>query len=172
MDSYEKYYEEGSIGRSLSFDEWLTSQAWQALGAYETVCKCRWLDYDGLCWCNLRGGQNTGTYQKSLVDYYGQPKLAFYTHRLAFQDVLACSQNVDMVYGPDDTIPVIVMNIGDGQKVDVLLEVSAEDGVRVYEQRIQGIELQAGRNVVKAADVKLPKLEDGLYTLQYTVYGE
>lgn len=170
LDSYEKYYEEGSIGRSLSFDEWLTSQAWQALGAYETVCKCRWLDYDGLCWCNLRGGQNTGTYQKSLVDYYGQPKLAFYTHRLAFQDVLACSQNVDMVYGPDDTVPVIVMNVGDGQKIDVLLEVSAEDGTTVYEQRIQGIELQAGRNVVKAADIKLPKLEDGLYTLQYIVY--
>lgn len=172
LESYEKYYEEGSIGRSLSFDEWLTSQAWQALGAYETVCKCRWLDYDGLCWCNLRGGQNTGTYQKSLIDYYGQPKLAFYTHRMVFQDVLACSQNVDMVYGPDDTIPVVVMNVGDEQRVNVLLEVVAEDGAAVYEQRMHGIELQAGRNVIKAADVKLPELKNGLYTLQYTVYRE
>lgn len=170
VNSYEKYYEEGSIGRPLSFDEWMTSQAWQALGAYETVCKCRWLDYDGLCWCNLRGGQNTATYQKSLVDYYGQPKLAYYTHRLAFQDVLACSQNVDMVYGPGDTVPVIVMNVGEDRTADILLEVLSEDGNAVYEQRFETVRLKAGRTVTKAADVKLPKLPDGLYTLQYTVY--
>lgn len=29
--SYEDYYDEGSIGRSLSFGEWETSQVWQAL---------------------------------------------------------------------------------------------------------------------------------------------
>lgn len=172
VNSYEKYYEEGSIGRPLSFDEWLTSQAWQALGAYETVCKCRWLDYDGLCWCNLRGGQNTATYQKSLVDYYGQPKLAYYTHRMAFQDVLACSQNVDMVYGPDDTVPVIVMNVGEEKRVDVVLEVLSENGNAVYEQRFRAVRLPAGRTVEKVADVKLPGLQDGLYTLQYTVYEE
>lgn len=172
VNSYEKYYEEGSIGRSLSFDEWLTSQAWQALGAYETICKCRWLDYDGLCWCNLRGGQNTATYQKSLIDYYGQPKLAFYTHQLAFQDVLACSQNVDMVYGPDDIVPVIVMNIGETRRVNVSVEVIAEKESVVYRQKYKDIELQAGRSVTKVDNLRLPKLPDGLYTLQYTVYQE
>lgn len=170
LDSYEKNYEEGSIGRPLSFDEWMTSQAWQALGAYETICKCRWLDYDGLCWCNLRGGQNTATYQKSLVDYYGQPKLAYYTHRMAFQDVLACSGNVDMVYGPDDTVPVIVMNVGEERRVSVSAEVLSEDGNLIYEQKFDDILLPEGRTVTKAVDLRLPKLPDGLYTFRYTVW--
>lgn len=170
VNSYEKYYEEGSIGRSLSFDEWRTSQAWQALGAYETICKCRWLDYDGLCWCNLRGGQNTATYQKSLVDYYGQPKLAYYTHRMAFQDVLACSGNVDMVYGPDDTVPVIVMNVGEERRVSVSAEVLSADGNLIYEQKFDDILLPEGRTVTKAVDLRLPKLPDGLYTFRYTVW--
>lgn len=171
VNSYEKYYEEGSIGRPLSFDEWLTSQAWQALGAYETICKCRWLDYDGLCWCNLRGGLNTGTYQKSIIDYFGQPKLAWYAHRMAFQNVLACSQNVDMVYGPKDTVPVIVMNIGESRNVSVSVEVTDGEKRAVYRQTFENVVLQEGRSVTRVADMKLPKLPEGLYTLQYTVYG-
>lgn len=170
LDSYEKHYEEGSIGRPLSFEEWRTSQAWQALGAYETICKCRWLDYDGLCWCNLRGGQNTGTYQKSLIDYYGQPKLAFYIHQLVFQNVLACSGNVDMVYGPKDTVPVILMNIGEAQRVGVLIEVAADDGTVLHEQRYENIEMPEGRSVTRIDDMKLPDLPEGLYTLRYVVY--
>lgn len=170
VNSYEKYYEEGSVGRELSFEEWQTSQAWQALGAYETICKCRWLDYDGLCWCNLRGGLNTGTYQKSIIDYYGQPKLAWYAHRMAFQEVLACSQNVDMVYGPDDTIPVIVMNIGEAAEVNVRVEITDQNKTVVHEQTFEQIALQEGRSVTRAADMKLPKLPEGLYTLRYTVY--
>lgn len=170
LDSYEKSYEEGSIGRPLSHDEWLTSQSWQALGAYETVCKCRWLDYDGLCWCNLRGGQNTVTYQKSLVDYYGQPKLAFYAHQLCFQDVLACSGNVDMVYGPGDTVPVIVMNIGGEKTVNVTVEVISQSDEVVRQFNFNDIRLPAGRTVTQAANVSLPDLADGLYTLQYTVW--
>lgn len=170
LDSYERHYEEGSIGRTLSYDEWQASQAWQALGAYETISKCRWLDYDGMSWCNLRGGQNTGTYQKALVDYYGQPKLAFYTHQMAFQDVLACSQNVDMVYGPDDTIPVIVMNIGQEQKVSVLVKVIAEDGSVVYQQTFENVTMAEGRTVNEVSQMKIPALPDGLYSFRYTVY--
>lgn len=168
--SYEKDYDAGSIGRILTFEEWRTSQAWQALGAYETVCKCRWLDYDGISWCNLRGGQNTGTYLKALVDYYGQPKLSYYAHQLAFQDLVACSMNVDMVYGPEDTIPVIVMNIGESQKVTVLVEVMDENGTVCYEQRYENVEVKEGRSVNSVDDMKLPELPDGLYTLQYCVY--
>lgn len=169
LDSYERHYDEGSIGRVLSHDEWLASQAWQALGAYETICKCRWLDYDGLSWCNLRGGQNTGTYQKALVDYYGQPKLAFYAHQMAFQDVLACSHNVDMVYGPDDSVPVIVMNIGTEQKVTILVDVISESGKLVYQQKFENVDMAAGRSVNAVAEMKLPELENGLYTFRYTV---
>lgn len=170
IKSYERDYDEGSIGRELGFEEWLTSQAWQALGAYETIKKNRFLDYDGLCWCNLRGGQNTVTYQKALVDYYGQPKLAYYVHRMAFQNVLACSGNVDMVYGPEDRIPVIVMNIGGERVVKVKIVILSESGQAVYEKEYENITLAAGRSVRKIEDMKLPKLPEGLYGISYRVY--
>lgn len=170
VKSYEYYYDEGSIGRELSFDEWQTSQAWQALGAYEVICKSRWLDYDGLCWCNLRGGLNTGTYQKSLVDYYGQPKLAYYAHQMAFQDVIACSGNVDMVYGPDDTLPVVVLHIGAEKKVDVCLEIISEDETVICERKFENIILPEGRGAVKVQDLKLSGIPEGLYSILYSVY--
>lgn len=169
IKSYEYYYDEGSIGRELSFDEWQTSQAWQALGAYETVAKCRWLDYDGLCWCNLRGGINTGTYQKSLLDYEGQPKLAYYANRMAFQDVLACSQNVDMVIGPEDTIPLIVLNVGNQKTVTVQVEIVSPDKTTVFLQEYTDIVLPEGRTVSPVEHICVPQTVQGLYAIYYTV---
>lgn len=112
------------------------------------------------------------TYQKSLLDYYGQPKLAFYAHRMAFQDVLACSGNVDMVYGPDDTLPVIVLNIGKAQEVTVCVEFISEDGTAVFCENYEHVELQKGRSVTCAAEMELPELPDGIYTIQYSVYRQ
>ncbi|MCC5931393.1 MAG: hypothetical protein JJU28_19250, partial [Cyclobacteriaceae bacterium] len=106
IQSYEFYYDENSIGRILNTDEWRESQAWQAMSGYEAYRKKRWLDYDGQTWCNLRGGHNSATYQKPLIDYYGHAKLSFYSIGMVFQPVLAGSKNVDMVYGPEDEIPV------------------------------------------------------------------
>lgn len=169
--SYEDYYDEGSIGRSLAFDEWMISQAWQALGAYETICKCRWLDYDGLSWCNLRGGQNTVTYQKSIVDYYGPAKIAYYAHRMAFQEVLACSGNVDMVYGPEDRIPLIVLNLGEEKTVTVTVEVEAVDGEIVYSREMSNILLPKGRSRIEVEEMELPKIADGIYSINYRVYA-
>lgn len=170
IKSYERDYDEGSIGRELEFDEWLTSQSWQALGAYETIKKCRMLDYDGLCWCNFRGGQNTVTYMKNIIDYYGQAKLAYYTHRMAFQNVLACSGNVDIVYGPNDKIPVTVMNIGGEKIVNVKVEVVSEDGSVVFESDFENVILKEGRTSVHIDDLKIPELPEGMYSLMYTVY--
>lgn len=172
IKSYERDYDTGSIGRELGFDEWLTSQSWQALGAYETIKKCRLLDYDGLCWCNFRGGQNTVTYMKNIIDYYGQAKLAYYTHRMAFQNVIACSGNVDMVYGTDDTIPVTVMNIGKKKSVAVCVKIIADNGSAVFERTFENIVLKEGRKSVHIADLQLPNLPDGLYSIEYTVYDE
>lgn len=167
--SYEHFYDEGSIGRKLTFDEWLTSQAWQALGAYETVVKCRWLDYDGLSWCNLRGGQNTCTYMKSLVDYYGQPKLAYYAHQMAFQNVLALSGNVDIVYGPEDTVPVILLNLGPERTVTLQVQAVDASGAVVLERTLADIHLPAGRSVTPVTDLSLPDLPDGLYSFVYRI---
>lgn len=171
LKSYEKDYDKGSIGRELSVEEWLTSQAWQALGAYETICKCRWLDYDGLCWCNLRGGANTVTYQKSLVDYGGQPKLAYYAHRMAFQNVLACSGNVDMVYGILDKIPVTVLNIGERRTVTIKVEVVSSEGTSLYLKEYPEVLLPEGRKALLVDNLALPVLPEGLYCVYYTIYG-
>ena len=159
----------GSIGRELTFDEWKTSQAWQALGGYETIVKCRWLDYDGLSWCNLRGGQNTCTYMKALIDYYGQPKLCYYAHQMAFQDVLALSGNVDMVYGPKDTVPVILMNLGEEKTVTLTVQIKDANDEIMHTQTFADIRLPAGRTVTKVSDMALPKLNDGLYSFAYLV---
>lgn len=167
--SYEREYDVGSIGRELTFDEWKTSQAWQALGGYETIVKCRWLDYDGLSWCNLRGGQNTCTYMKALIDYYGQPKLCYYAHQMAFQDVLALSGNVDMVYGPKDTVPVILMNLGEEKTVTLTVQIKDANDEIMHTQTFADIRLPAGRTVTKVSDMALPKLNDGLYSFAYLV---
>ena len=66
LQSYEWSYDEGSIGRKLTADEWQESQAWQAFSAYEAMKKQRILDYDGFSWCCLHGGANSGTYKKTV----------------------------------------------------------------------------------------------------------
>lgn len=168
--SYEDYYDVGSIGRSLSLDEWMESQAWQAFGAYETICKCRWLDYDGLSWCNLRGGQNTVTYQKCIVDYYGQAKIAYYAHRMAFQEVLGCSENVDVVYGPEDKIPVIILNLGEEKRVTLMVEIVSMEGQVVYSKKISNILLQEGRSKTHVEKLDLSDITEGIYSINYCVY--
>jgi hypothetical protein len=162
MYSYEIYYDKGSIGRILGFDEWQESQAWQALTVYEAYRKKRWLDFDGLNWCPLRGGGNTATYMKPLLDYQNHAKLGYHAMEMVFQPVLAGSKNVDIVYGPGDTVPVIVMNKGESRKVDVHVLVKTIDGNLIAETSYNGVELPEGREVVDLGNW-MPELEPGKY---------
>ncbi|MBR1707202.1 MAG: hypothetical protein IJ719_00030 [Clostridia bacterium] len=157
--SYEREHDVGSTWRELSFDEWKTSRAWQALGGYETIVKCHWLEY-GLSWCNLRDGQNTCTYKKSMLDYYGQPKLCYYAHQMAFWNVLGFSGNVDMVYGTKNTVPVILMNLGEEKTVTLTIQVKDANDEIVHMQTFVDIHLAAGRTVTRVSDMALPKLND------------
>jgi hypothetical protein len=166
--SYEISDNGGSLGRDLSFDEWGISQAWQAFAAYESIKKYRWLDYDGLCWCCLRGGANTATYQKPVIDYYGAPKLAYYIHRMAFQDVLAASGNVDTVYGPGDDIPVVVLNLGDAKRVRVTVAVKHPDGRILEEKSYENVHLPSGRSVTRLTPFS-PAPQEGLLCIEYRV---
>jgi len=169
VKGYEWQYEEGSIGRVLNFSEWKISQAWQAFSAYETIRKCLWLGYDGFSWCCLRGGGNTATYQKPIVDYYGQAKLAYYIHRMAFQDVLAGSGNVDVVYGPSDDIPVMVINTGEEKSVTVTVEIKST-AQHIIEQKVyENVWLPAGRSVTSLESFKPSIKSEGLYIISYTV---
>ena len=162
MYSYEKHYNEGNLGRVLKLSEWKESQAWQALSAYETYRKKRWLDYDGMNWCPLRGGPNTATYMKPVIEYSGEAKLSYHALQMVYQRVLAGSSNVDLVYGPEDEIPVMIMNLGKSRTVDVEAVVKTMDGEQVAKKEFTGIELTAGRTVTEVARWK-PELEPGKY---------
>ena len=169
VKSYELDYDVGSIGRQLTVEEWEESQAWQAFSGYEAYRKKRWLDFDGLAWCNLRGGPNTATYQKPLVDYYGQAKMSYHAVKMAFQPVLAGSKNVDLVYGPGDTIPVVVLNLGEARTARVTVTLETVDGRVVEQKAFLNVRLPAGRSAVDLEPFSPKRTVDGYCVVRYMV---
>ncbi len=167
--SYEMNYDVGSIGRKLDFDEWRASQAWQALSLYEAYRKKRWLGFDGMNWCPMRGGGNTATYMKPMLDYENHPKLAFYAHKMVFQPVLAGSKNVDIAYGPNDEIPVIVLNLGKARTVDVVVQAKNMDGKILDKIIFEAVELPDGKGLINLGDWKPDLPEKGYYGFEYLV---
>ena len=167
--SYEWDYDIGSIGRLLTSDEWRESQAWQAFSAYECIRKMRWLDYDGLSWCCMWGGGNMGTYQKPLVDALGHKKLAYYAHRMGFQQVLAGSKDVDIAYGPADQPQLLCLNLGEAQTVKVTVTIRNAQGRQVSKQSFPSIQLPCGRTATDLGRLRLPQLPDGFYFFEYRV---
>ena len=126
-------YDEGSIGRKLTAAEWRESQAWQSLSGYNTAKQARQHDIDAMVWCTLRGGGNSGTYMKPLIDFDDHIKLAFYTYRSTLQKYFAASRGVDVAYGPDDKITPIIIGLGEERVVDLTIQCINEDG-KVAEQ--------------------------------------
>ena len=169
IKSYERGYDNGSIGRMLTVDEWPQSQAWQAFSAYEAIRKQRWMDYDGFAWCCLRGGPNTATYQKPLVDYFGHAKLAYHAVGMAYQPLLAGSGDVDLVYGPDDRIHPLVLNLGDARTVDVGITVRKIDGEEVDRRVYKAVSLPAGRTVTRLEAWKPQVADEQHYVIEYIV---
>ncbi len=168
LQSYEWGYDEGSIGRKLQSDEWRISQAWQAFSAYEAIKKMRMLDYDGFSWCCLHGGANAGTYKKPVIDFLGHAKLAFHIHKTVFEPVLAGSNNVDVVYGPADSITPMILNLGEEKNVDLTVIVKDKlHGREIDRKTYENIRLPAGRTVTEA-DPFIPEFKDeGLYFIEY-----
>ena len=169
LRSYEAPYEEGSIGRVLTFDEWRASQAWQAFSAYESMKKQIWNGVAGFSWCTIEGGANSGTYEKPLLDPFGHAKLAWHIHKMLTQPVLAGSDNVDTVYGPEDTITPSVFNLGPARVVDLTVTVKTPDGKVVDRHTFSGLHLEGGRSVLKLPAFR-PKLPpDGFCVIEYVV---
>ncbi len=169
VPSYEWDYDKGSVGRLLEFNEWQTSQAWQALINYETVEKCRLMDYDGISRCNLRGGANTATYQKSLIDYLGFAKLAYYANQMGFQDTMAQSNNVDVVYGFKDMITPLLLNIGSHKKVNLTIQLKTPTGKIVETKKFNNITLEEGRTKKETTPFQFSTHKEGFYTVEYIV---
>jgi len=169
LQSYEWGYDEGSIGRKLTVGEWQESQAWQAFSAYESMRKQRILDYDGFSWCCLHGGANTITYKKPIIDYLGYAKLAFYANKMAFQRVLAGSGDVDVVYGPDDVIRPVIINLGKARTVNLKILVKNMDREVIDSKVYSGVKLAAGRGVMALADFKPAFTSEEYYAIEYYV---
>jgi Glycosyl hydrolases family 2 len=169
IQSYEWGYDEGSIGRKLTTDEWRASQAWQAFSAWESMKKQILLGYDGFSWCCLHGGANMGTYQKPLIDNMRHPKLAFYINKMIFQKTWAGSKNVDVVYGPDDKILPIINHLGKEQRVN--LTVSLLDLKRnVKDKRIfKKIDLNNGHVISELEAFRFKNVKDGIYFIVYEI---
>ncbi len=167
--SYEINYDQGSIGRNLDFDEWELSQAWQAFSAYEAYRKKRWLGYDGMAWCTLHGGGNSGTYEKPAIDFHGYAKMVFYALRMSFQKVLAGSRNVDMVYGPEDKIEPMVLHYGEAREVHLTVRIVDSTGRIVEARRFDNIHLPEGRCCVDLPPFKAGVPQEGLYRIEYIV---
>ncbi|GAA5221033.1 hypothetical protein GCM10025777_16630 [Membranihabitans marinus] len=172
VQSYEWGYEKGSIGRKLDHSEWRASQAWQAFSAWESMKKQMLLGYDGFSWCSLRGGANMGTYQKPLIDNLGHPKLAYYVNKMVFQRTWAGSDNVDVVYGPDDLITPVIHHLGESQNVNLTIRLLDEWGAEKDRSLFENIMLEAGRSITKLESFAFPFKGEGLYFIEYQIEVE
>ena len=169
LQSYEWTYDEGTIGRKLTSDEWKASQAWQAFSAWESMKKQILLGYDGFSWCTLHGGANSGTYKKPLIDNLGHPKLAYYVNKMIFQRTWAGSNNVDVVYGPEDSIIPVINHLGKNEKVDLLVQLKTLEGKIIDKKIFKNIELKEGHSIKELNSFKFQKVNDGIYVIIYSI---
>jgi hypothetical protein len=169
LQSYEWPYDQGSIGAKLTTDQWKESQAWQAFSAWESMKKQRILDYDGFSWCCLHGGANMATYKKPLVDALGHAKLSFYVNQMIFQRTVAGSANVDVVYGPGDSIRPVIMNLDEAKEVDLIVKMLRPDGEVVEEKTYENIALPAGRSAVELSLFKPEMHMNGYCIIIYQI---
>ncbi|MCF8226078.1 MAG: hypothetical protein K9J30_09375 [Bacteroidales bacterium] len=169
MPSYENIYDTGSIGREFRFSEWKASQAWQAFSAWESMKWQRISDIDGFSWCCLHGGPNSGTYRKPLIDALGHAKLAFYTNKMALQDVIAGSDNTDVIFHTKDEIVPVVLNIGERKLIKLKVIVETSTGEVVDSREYNNVILEKGRTQKKLPSFRPDFAEEGYYTIKYYV---
>jgi hypothetical protein len=169
MPSYENKYDIGSVGRNFEYSEWEASQAWQALSAYESMKWQRIMDIDGFSWCCLHGGPNSGTYRKPIIDALGHAKLSFYTNKMVLQDVLAGSNNTDVVYSKKDKLTPVVLNVGKEQTVRLKIIVKTIDGEITDTREFSNLKLVGGRTVKEIPSFRPKFAEEGYYIIEYYV---
>jgi hypothetical protein len=171
LPSYENPYDVGSIGRNFTYEEWRISQAWQAFSAWESMKWQRIRDIDGFSWCCLHGGPNSGTYRKPLIDALGHAKLSYYANQMALQDVVAGSNNTDVVWHKRDELTPVILNVGEERMVRLKIIIRSADGSVADEKVFNNITLEKGRTVTEIAPFKPAFGPEGYYTIEYYVLG-
>ncbi|GIP32668.1 hypothetical protein [Paenibacillus sp. J2TS4] len=141
LESYEKPYEDGSIGRRLTVEEWRESQAFQGFAAFHAVKKMRILGVDGLFWCCLSEGANSVTYRKPPIDFFGHAKLGFNGLQMGYQDVMACHGNSDVVLGKDDAIHPVILHDSCNRRVSLHIKMLDPNGKLLEEKKYGPLEL-------------------------------
>lgn len=100
---------EDVLGFRFTEDEWILSQAYQALAAKADTQIMRVNDVDAMLWCCLMGGANDGGYLKPPIDNYGYEKLAFHTLKEGYQKQLVVSEDPDVLKAKDFVLrPVMI----------------------------------------------------------------
>lgn len=169
VPSYEWICEEGSIGEKLPFDQWRASQAFQAFSAWESMKLQTLAGVNGYSWCSLESGPNMYTYQKPLVDPYYVPKLAFHANRMAYQRIWAASEDVDVVYGPGDSVHPVIFNLGEACTADLTVTLQDERGKVLERKKISGISVPAGRSVTRLDAFRFRTKAEGTYFIVYSL---
>lgn len=110
-----------------------------------------------------------GTYKKPLIDNLGHPKLAYYTNKMAFQRTWAGSNNVDVVYGPKDTITPVIHHLGDAIKINLVVELKNSMNKLVDKRIFYNIELEEGRSIKYLDAFKFKKVPQAIYSVEYKI---
>lgn len=169
VESYEKVYEDGSIGRRFTPDEWQESQAFQGFAAFHAVKRMRLAGADGLVWCCLTEGANNVTYRKPPIDFYGRAKLGFYGLRMGYEPVMACHGDTDVVFGDQDVIRPTVLNIADEGLVDVIVTVLDEDRQVRKQHTYHDVQLSGKPEAIPLEPLAHEVVESGYYTVKFEV---
>ena len=94
---------------------------------------------------------------------------SFYANKMVFQNVIGGSNNVDVVYGPDDTISPVIINLGNKQTVNLIILVKNIKDQIVDNKKYYDITLKAGRNVVPLRNFKPHFPSEGYYAIEYII---
>lgn len=167
VQSYEKNYDEGNIGRSFRDDEWRAGQGYQAFSAWESMKLQTLSGVCGFSWCSLESGPNMFTYQKPIVDPYRVPKLAFHANKMVFGRLWAASGDVDTVYGPGDSVQPVIFNMDEACSVNLTVELQNEKG-RVLERKVfKNIPVAEGRSVTRLEPFRFKSVSEGCRFIVY-----
>jgi hypothetical protein len=99
----------------------------------------------------------------------GHAKLAFYTNRMALQDVIAGSNNTDVVYHRRDMLTPAIMNVGDQRNVILKIVIKSPGGEIIDTHEYNDVLLEKGRTIKELPSFRPKFPEEGYYIIEYYV---